>query len=140
MEDLQQLTVFVAFVIKGGSWGTGAVFLPPSLATGQILPAGGIGRTEHVTPHRPWLADALRRKKDIMTLALVQPINHLHQPVVIADAAGYGEQRRLSFAPAERGEQDTGLGKFDPSLKYLQRHRAYRPQQRPPLHIMFLDR
>lgn len=38
---------------------TGAVFLSPSPATGQLLPAGGIGRTEHVAPHRPWLPDAL---------------------------------------------------------------------------------
>ena len=74
------------------------------------------------------MPDALRRKKDIMTLALVQPINHLHQPVIIADA-WHGEQRRLSFAPAELGEQDTGLGKFDPGPKYLQRRWAYRSQQ-----------
>ena len=103
-------------------------FLSLSPAAGQLLPAGGIGRTEHVTPHRPWLADALRRKKDIMTLALVQGINDLHQPMIIADAR-HGKQRRLPLAPAELGEQDTGLGKFDPSPKYLQRRRAYRSQQ-----------
>ena len=49
-----------------------------------------------------------------MTLALVQGINDLHQPMIIADA-WHGEQRRLPLAPAELGEQDTGLGEFDPS-------------------------
>ena len=63
-----------------------------------------------------------------MALTLVQGINDLHQPVIVTDA-GYGKQRRLPFAPAELGEQHTGLGKFDPGPKYLQRRWAYRSQQ-----------